>query len=59
MYVVAAPWSDKFPGTEGLCIYTFGFQIQDGEDYSWLIERAKQQSPEYNWAAYKVELTKL
>jgi hypothetical protein len=58
-YVVAAPWSDRYKDAEGLCIYTFGQEIQEGEDGQWLVDRAKQQSPDFNWAVYEVELTKL
>jgi hypothetical protein len=59
-YVVAVPWADKYPGTQGLCIYTYGRDIQRGDQDSaeHFLEYVKSTSKD-DWAIYKVEFTKL
>ena len=55
-YVVAAPWGETNPD---LCIYTFGHEIQNGEDGQWLVDRAKFTSPERDCSVYEVVFKKL
>ena len=59
-YVVAVPWADKYPGTQGLCIYRYGSDIQRGNQESAedFLKYVKSTSDD-DWAIYKVDFTKL
>ena len=59
MFIVAAPWSQKY-SHPGLAIFKFpGSEIQKSGDPEEFVKYARSIDPSMDWKAYEVELKEL